>query len=149
MRHFILKSRGWVCGMSDLAFRVTGCYQGLLSGTHLTGYDTDVEREASEPQEVERLWGALRHHLRDRCLMDPDNQQLLNQIGRHGTLTVGIWCASCWIKPANQLLNQYHHFFRLRVYHEIVLQKCAVSRTSATRTATRRSRFNPHVSLRE
>jgi hypothetical protein len=30
-----------------------------------------------------RLQEALTYHLRDRCLTDPDNQRLLNQIGRH------------------------------------------------------------------
>jgi transposase len=31
----------------------------------------------------QRLQEALTYHLRDRCLTDPDNQRLLNQIGRH------------------------------------------------------------------
>lgn len=33
--------------------------------------------------EGQRLQEALTYHLRDRCLTDPDNQRLLNQIGRH------------------------------------------------------------------
>lgn len=33
--------------------------------------------------EAQRLQDALTHHLRNRCLTDPDNQRLLNQIGRH------------------------------------------------------------------
>ena len=31
----------------------------------------------------QRLQEALTYHLRDRCLTDPDNQRLRNQIGRH------------------------------------------------------------------
>jgi hypothetical protein len=31
----------------------------------------------------QRVQEALTYHLRDRCLTDPDNQRLLNQIGRH------------------------------------------------------------------
>jgi hypothetical protein len=33
--------------------------------------------------EAQRLQDALTHHLRTRCLTDPDNQRWLNQIGRH------------------------------------------------------------------
>jgi transposase len=33
--------------------------------------------------DAQRLRDALTHHLRNRCLTDPDNQRLLNQIGRH------------------------------------------------------------------
>lgn len=32
---------------------------------------------------VQQVQDALTHHLRDRCLTDPDNQRLLNQLGRH------------------------------------------------------------------
>ena len=33
--------------------------------------------------QVQCLRAAITHHLRNRCLTDPDNQRLLNQIGRH------------------------------------------------------------------
>ena len=33
--------------------------------------------------EAQRLRDAITHQLRDRCLIDPDNQRLLNQMGRH------------------------------------------------------------------
>ena len=33
--------------------------------------------------DAQRLRDTITHHLRNRCLTDPDNQRLLNQIGRH------------------------------------------------------------------
>ena len=41
---------------------------------------TDRERFAAE---TERLKATLTRQLRDRCLTDPDNQRLLNELGRH------------------------------------------------------------------
>lgn len=34
-------------------------------------------------REAQRLWDAITHHLRPRILTDPDNQRLLNGLGRH------------------------------------------------------------------
>jgi hypothetical protein len=66
----------------DFGERLKGLLQDAIQRwqTYHAGAVADFDADA------QRLRDAITHHLRNRCLTDPDNQRLLNQIGRHHDL---------------------------------------------------------------
>ena len=57
--------------------------KGLLQDAIQVWHASRVGEEGDVDAETQRLQAAITYHLRPRVLTDPDNQRLLNEIGRH------------------------------------------------------------------